>query len=108
MAEHPCISFISNGPRDEHDEEGHSLPVRVAVVGSLVPPLVDGVVHEEDESEPFTNCTTWSCKLSFSYNQCPLERAHLLSTDSGDLDRGKTSPIFSRGFLPRNDNRDPR
>ena len=46
MAEHPCISFIPNGPRDEHGEGGHSLPVRVAVVGSLVPPLVDGVVHE--------------------------------------------------------------
>ena len=46
MAEHTSISFISDGPRDEHGEGGHSLPVRVAVVGSLVPPLVDGVVHE--------------------------------------------------------------
>ena len=45
MTKHPCISFIPNGPGDKHGERGRSLLVGIAIVGSLIPPFVDGFIR---------------------------------------------------------------
>ena len=44
LPKYPSISLVPNGPRDEHDERGHGMPIRVSVIGTLDPPLLDGFI----------------------------------------------------------------
>lgn len=42
MTEHPCITFVPDGPRGEQCEGGHRLPVGDGVVGERGPPPLGG------------------------------------------------------------------
>ena len=44
LPKYPSISLVPNGPRGEHDERGHGMPIRVSVIGTLDPPLLDGFI----------------------------------------------------------------
>ena len=44
LPKHPCITFISNGPRNQHGEGSHSLTVGGVLVHPIQPPSLDRIV----------------------------------------------------------------
>ena len=64
MAENVGVSLVPNYPRNEHGEGGHCVSVRNIIVGSFLPPRVDGFIQV-----PLGGVHV--CKSKLLYDQSP-------------------------------------